>query len=194
MPDFFPFISYLLIATFTPGPNNIMTMAKAGRQGFRKALLFNAGVFTGVFVIIIISMFFSGMLLRHFPSVKPVLAYIGAGYILWLAYKVFKSNHDNAEGEDAGGKNYVQGVLMQFVNPKAILFSLTIVSSFIAPYYDSAVLLTGFAVAMAGVAFIATGCWALFGSVFKRILVRHTKIMNMVMVLLLVYAAVSLIL
>ena len=192
MPDFLPFLSYVLIATFTPGPNNLMAMSRAGKSGFKTALPFNAGVFTGVFLILMICAFFSGMLLRYMPGIKPYLAVIGALYILWLAYKVYRSDYTKKEDSRPNHKGYLQGVIMQFVNPKAILFCLTVVTSFIIPYYKSVFVHIGFAMALAGTAFTATCCWALFGSGFNRILIRHSKILNAVMALLLVYAAVSL--
>lgn len=45
MPNFAAFISYALITTFTPGPNNIMSMSNASRYGFKKSIMFNVGVF-----------------------------------------------------------------------------------------------------------------------------------------------------
>ena len=137
LPDIFPFISYVLIATFTPGPNNIMAMTKAGKQGFKPSLAFNIGVFSGFSVIMLLSSLFSSALLSYVPKIKPYLSYIGAIYILYLAYKVYISGYQSENDGDKGKNNYIQGVLMQFVNPKAILFALTVVSSFIAPYYDS---------------------------------------------------------
>ncbi len=46
MPNFSAFLSYVIITTFTPGPNNIMSMSNASRYGFRKSLPFNVGVFS----------------------------------------------------------------------------------------------------------------------------------------------------
>ena len=193
MPDIFPFISYVLIATFTPGPNNIMAMTKAGNHGFKRSLAFNIGVFSGFFIIMVLSSLFSSALLAYIPKVKPYISYVGALYILWLAYKVFTSGYKGENSSETGKKNYVQGVLMQFANPKAILFGLTVVSSFIVPYYDSVVVLLVFSIILAAVALIATSCWSLFGSVFNKLMTRHYKLLNTIMALLLVYTAVSLI-
>ena len=45
MPNFTAFVSYVLITTFTPGPNNIMSMSNASRYGFKRSIMFNVGVF-----------------------------------------------------------------------------------------------------------------------------------------------------
>ena len=193
MPDIFPFISYVLIATFTPGPNNIMAMTKAGKHGLKRSLAFNIGVFSGFFIIMVLSSLFSSALLTYIPMIKPYLSYVGALYILWLAYKVFKSSYKEGKSSEPGKNSYVQGVLMQFVNPKAILFGLTVVSSFIVPYYDSVIVLIVFSISLAAVALIATSCWSLFGSLFNQLMTKHYKMLNVIMALLLVYAAVSLV-
>lgn len=36
MPNLVAFLSYAVVTTFTPGPNNIMTMSNASRYGFKK--------------------------------------------------------------------------------------------------------------------------------------------------------------
>ncbi|MDX1358092.1 MAG: LysE family transporter [Clostridia bacterium] len=194
LPDFLPFILFVLVATFTPGPNNIMALTKASKQGKKSAFAFNIGVFGGFFVIMMLSSLFSSALFNYIPKAKPYLSYLGALYILFLAYKVFKSGYMEQKNESRRVNGFIQGVLMQFINPKAILFGLTVVVTFIAPYYDSIFIFIGYSIGLAGVAFIATSCWAMFGSLFSRIMQKHQKILNAIMALLLVYAAVSLIL
>jgi hypothetical protein len=39
MPNFAAFLSYVLVTTFTPGPNNIMSMSNASRYGFKKSII-----------------------------------------------------------------------------------------------------------------------------------------------------------
>lgn len=54
------------------------------------------------------------------------------------------------------------------------------------------VVLVFFSLFLAGVSFLSTGSWALFGSLFQRFMKKHYKVFNTVMALLLVYCAVSL--
>jgi threonine/homoserine/homoserine lactone efflux protein len=86
----------------------------------------------------------------------------------------------------------MSGLLLQFVNPKVILYGITTVSTFIVPYYKSAFVLTGFSAILAFIGFVSTCCWALFGSMFQRFLIKNDKLVNTIMALLLVYCAVSL--
>ena len=192
MPNFAAFLSYIIVTSFTPGPNNIMSMSNAGRYGFRKSIFFNVGIFFGFLIILALSSIFSITLYSLIPSIKPIMTWIGAIYILWLAWKTYKSTpHSNEKGEKQTN-TFLAGLLLQFVNPKVILYGITTISTFIAPYYKSLTTLTGFTVFLALVGFTATCCWALFGSLFQRFLVRNDKAVNTIMALLLVYCAVSL--
>jgi cysteine/O-acetylserine efflux protein len=202
MPNFAVFLSYVLVTSFTPGPNNIMSMSNASRYGFRKSIRFNFGVFFGFFAIAVLCSVFSVALFNFIPAIKSTMTGIGAAYILWLAWKTYRSKPsrkgENEGGDEGGGdgqelpSSFLSGVMLQFVNPKVILYGITIFSSFIVPYYKSAGVLAGFALLLALVGFISTCTWSLFGSVFQRLLAKNDRLFNGVMALLLVYCAVSL--
>ena len=190
MPNVLAFVSYVLVTTFTPGPNNIMAMANATRDGLKRTMRFTLGVCAGFFLIVGISIAFTMTLFSVVPTIKPVMTVIGAAYILWLAWKaVTAPEHDDGA---VGRGTFVSGMLLQFLNPKAILYGLTAASTFIVPYYSALPVLVGFAAALALVSLVSTSCWALFGSLFERVSVRNRRIVNYVMGALLVYCAVSL--
>lgn len=190
MPNFAAFLSYVFITTFTPGPNNIMAMSNAGRYGFKKSIVFNAGVFCGFLIIMVLSSFLSFTLYSLIPAIKPFMTFIGASYILWLAWKTYKSDpHDMDERKATN--TFTAGILLQFVNVKVIIYCITIVSTFIAPYYKSVFILSMFSLFLASVSFMSTCSWAAFGAVFQKFLVKNHKTVNVIMALLLVYCALS---
>ena len=184
------FLSYVIITTFTPGPNNIMAMSNATRYGFKKSIRFNAGVFFGFLILMVLSSFLSVTLYSLIPSIKPVMTFIGASYILWLAWKIYKSK-PHAEDESHATNTFTAGILLQFVNVKAIIYCITIVSTFIVPYYDSVFVLSIFSLFLASVSFLSTCSWAVFGSLFQKFLFKNERIVNIIMALLLVYTALS---
>lgn len=139
-----------------------------------------------------LSSLFSVALFSLIPSIKPVMTFIGASYILWLAWKTYNSKPHGAENEHRRTNTLLAGLLLQFVNPKVILYGITLVSTFIVPYYRSVTVLTGFALALAFTAFVSTCCWGLLGAVFQRFLSNNNRAVNTIMALLLVYCAVSL--
>jgi len=191
VPNPFAFLSYVMLTTFTPGPNNIMSMTNASRFGFRRSLRFTTGVFVGFFVLMTLACAFSLTLYAALPRVKPVMTVIGAAYILWLAYKTVATPLHTEQGSTTTS-SFLSGVLLQFVNPKAILYGITSASTFLVPYYTSWLVLQGFCLFMAAVSFVATSSWATFGSLFERFLTRYGTVVSWVMAGLLVYCAVSL--
>jgi threonine/homoserine/homoserine lactone efflux protein len=80
---------------------------------------------------------------------------------------------------------------MQFFNPKVILYGITVIATFIIPYYKSDFSLILFSLFLAFIGFVATLCWALFGALFQNFLTKYSKQFNIVMGLLLVYCAIS---
>ena len=190
MPNVFAFLSFVAVTTFTPGPNNIMAMSNASRYGLRHSMRFTLGVCAGFFLIVGLSIAFTIGLYSAIPKIKPVMTVVGAAYILWLAYKtVTSSPHDESS---AGQSTFFSGMMLQFLNPKAILYGVTAASTFIVPFYHSVPVLTAFAAALALVSLVSTSCWALFGSVFERFMAENHRTVGYVMGALLVYCAVSL--
>jgi threonine/homoserine/homoserine lactone efflux protein len=82
------------------------------------------------------------------------------------------------------------GFLMQFLNPKVVLFTMTVIPSFIMPHYTamSAVTISVLAITLIGLLAFIT--WVLFGTIFKKFLQNHSKIVNVIMALFLAYSAV----
>lgn len=190
------FISYVFLTTFTPGPNNIMAMSIAGKYGFKKSLEFCVGVFFGVCIILLICATFEMILFKYIPKIELIMKYIGAVYILWLAYKTFsesKSSKEYKNKEIKEKKNFVfTAMALQLINPKLIVYGITSMSTFILPYFKSIPIITLLCLFLAVICFISTVCWNLFGTFFKEIFQNHSKVLNTILALLLVYCAVSL--
>ena len=191
MTNIVPFLSYVFVVTFTPGPNNIMSLVNANKHGYKKTVKFTLGVFSGFIIIMLMSSYFNLILFNIMPKVKIFMGIIGAMYMTYLAIKIIKSKDSE---EKKGSKNlnsYITGLTMQFVNPKVILYGITVMSNFIIPYYKSNLALIIISVLLAFVALLSTTCWALFGALFQKLLLKYRKPFNIAFGLLLIYSAVS---
>jgi len=200
------FLFCIFVVSFTPGPNNIIAMANASKYGFKRSLEFSAGVFTGFFVIMILSSYFNLLFFNLIPKIKIFMQILGAGFMLYLAYKIMLTKEDKGtDGNKVINKNnetptkienkrwslFFAGISLQFINPKAILYAVTVVSNFIIPYYKSNVALILFSLLLSFISILSTGSWALFGSLFNKFLSKYQKQFNIVMGLLLAYSAIS---
>ncbi len=189
--NLYSFLAYIFVTAYTPGPNNIMSMSNAIKSGFRKSLPFNLGIFVGFSIVMGFCTLFSATLYQVLPSIKPVMLILGAAYILYLAWKTFKSSGD-IEISDSHSHSFMQGLFLQFINPKIIIYGITSMSTYILPHFESVPILIGFAILLAFVGFTGTLCWAWFGAAFHTLFTTYSKMINITMSLLLLYCAVSL--
>ena len=190
--NFMAFFSYVSLMAFTPGPNNIMAMSNAGRYGFRGALPFNVGVFLGVSTIVSCCAAFSSLLYDRLPAVRPVMLCLGAAYILWLAWTVWRDKpHEATNGVLSRTNTVAAGMTLQLVNVKVITFGLTSMASFVLPHYRDPLPIAGFVLLIAALCFVSNCCWAAFGAAFDRLFKQHGRVLNAAMALLLVYCAVA---
>jgi threonine/homoserine/homoserine lactone efflux protein len=138
-----------------------------------------------------LSMAFSYALYSVIPAVKPYVAAVGAAYMLYLAYKTLRDN-PHAGGKQKECTTVLSGVGMQLVNPKGILFCVTVAANYFAPYYRTLPPIAGLILMLSALIFVSTSSWSLFGSAFQNFISAHRKPFNIVMALLLAYCAVSL--
>ena len=192
MPSIAAFLSFACIMSFTPGPNNIMALSSASAYGLRQGLRFCLGVLLGVLGLMAACALFGAALFRFLPDVEPTMRAVGAAYILWMAFGVWRSGSGSEDARLVPVNGVVSGMLLQFVNPKGILYGITAFSSFVLPYYDSFMALAVSIGVLSVVAYAGTCFWALFGAVFRRFLQNHHAAANASMALLLVWCAASL--
>ncbi|WP_226617788.1 LysE family transporter [Cytobacillus firmus] len=185
------FFLYVFVTSFTPGPNNIMAMLFANRFGLRNTIRFCLGVSAGFFVIMILCSYFNLMLHQYIPRVELIMTIIGVMYMLFLAFKIMTSKSDDPKHNDGKHNGFLIGMLLQFINPKGILYGVTVISTFILPYHTSHTSLIFYSIFLAFVGFLSTFCWSVFGSIFQSFLAKYRNQFNVIMALLLVYSAGS---
>lgn len=188
-----PLGAFILATMYTPGPNNISSAGLGLAHGYRRTLPYMLGIALGFFLMMLASALLSATLLTAFPALDAVMRYAGAAYILYLAYAVLKLGYavDDGKGEPLG---FVNGMLLQLVNPKTIVFGFTVFSTFLAGLAGQNAALTLAAAAFAVLAFGACSLWALFGSAISRYLAdpRIRLAVNAGLALLLVFSAAEL--
>ena len=186
-----PFLSYTCVMAVTPGPNNLMSMSNAGKMGLRKAIGFNYGVWTGFSIVSLLSAAFCTTLSALLPQIELPMLILGAGYMLYLAWKIFRSSA--VEEKQAGKGTFLSGFFLQFVNPKIYINCIVSMQTYILPHFAGKwAAVAAFALLLAFIGFVCTLLWGAFGSAFKLLFSRYAKFTNTVMALLLVYCAVSL--
>ena len=190
--NWFAFLSFVFVVIFTPGPNNLTSSAIGLNYGYRKALPFIFGACTGALIVISISALLIKQAFGLTPQIETSLRILGCIYMVWLAYKIVKSN-PNKTGEKKTSFAFYHGLLLQFVNIKAILFGIVINSVFIIPNVNSIFEIIYFFIFLTILAFISMTLWALFGTIIQRVLGNAAlkNLFNYLMAALLVFIAIS---
>lgn len=187
------FLMYIFVTSFTPGPNNIMAMAFANKYGLKRTLKFCFGVSAGFLIIMLLSSYFNLMLKSVVPKIELIMTIVGALYMIYLAIKIMKSKDSSNNGGNEKENSFFMGMVLQFINPKGILYGITAIATFILPYHSSHGSLIFYSIVLAFVGFLSTFCWSLCGSIFQKFLSKHHRQFNIVMGLLLIYSAVSIV-
>ncbi len=189
--NLYGFLIFIFITAYTPGPNNIMSMSNAVRYGFRKSFPFNLGIWAGFSAVMLICAALGSLIFSQISQARIYMQFIGAAYMLYLAWQTWKSP-STIQLDETQGASFASGAVLQFVNPKLYFYAVTSLSTFVLPYFHSAPALGGFALFLAFFGFVASTVWAIFGSSFRNMLSTKAGIVNPVLALLLVYCAISL--
>ncbi len=187
------FLSFVSITTFSPGPNNISSASMGVLHGYKSTLKYLTGIAAGFFFIMLLCGWISNTLLKTFPSFEMGIRFIGAGYILWLAFETLRANYTFKEDNQAL-LGFTKGLVLQVLNPKVIIYGLTIYSTFLAPIRENPAYMMLSALFLATIAFCAISTWALFGSAIRTYLRQPTiqRSVNLILSLLLAYTAIEL--
>jgi threonine/homoserine/homoserine lactone efflux protein len=184
------YIAYIVLMGWTPGPNNITSMNNGLRVGFRRALVYNAGLAVGLFIIFGLSMAFSALLYRLIPHIELPMKFLGAAYMLYLALRtLFPAKQHNAAGR---GYRFRDGIIIQFVNIKVMIAGLSAAGAYVLPSCSFPPLLFLFVLIQTVNSVAANIAWAAVGSALSGFYQRYQKQTKIIMALLLVYCAAAL--
>ena len=187
---------YYFVMYATPGPNNSILTASGIKFGFIRSIPNIIGISSGHGVQLALVCFGLGSLFTQFPILLEILKYIGACYLLYLAWKMFGSLNISITEEKSSPLKYHEAILFQFVNPKAWVICITAVSLF---YPENVNLIIGtlFLVIMSTIINLPSiSMWAFGGSIIRRYLSNKKlkTIIEWILAILLLGTAISIVL
>lgn len=130
------FLSAAIILTIMPGPDNLFTLAQSIAKGKKAGIYTTLGLCTGLVVHITAAAAGISAIIYQSSIAFNIVKYLGAGYLLWLAYKSFRDKGGSFElqAEDSLDYKdlYKRGVIMNLLNPKVSLFFLAFLPQFVS--------------------------------------------------------------
>ncbi|WP_300691095.1 LysE family transporter [Chryseobacterium sp.] len=192
----FSFFIYTVLTALLPGPNNILALNSTMKSGYKNSKKLLLGIYSGFTVVMILAAIFTGLLLSSYGFLLNYLKYVGAVYLVYLAWSVISGKPAEIDLENGKPSETTQdfwkGFLLQLVNVKIIIYGITAFSSFIFPQFSELWIILIFAFLLSFIGNSATWIWAVAGQRLNQFLNQHYKIVNTVMGVLLLYCAVSL--
>ncbi|WP_120496914.1 LysE family translocator [Kiloniella sp. EL199] len=126
-----PALIFAAVMSGTPGPANMILMATGAKLGFRGALPFTFGVQSGFFLVLAVAAFGITSLLKEMPMLGPVITVISSCYLLYLAWKIARSDPGTlSSNQSADTVGYLNGLIVHPMNPKAWLMATTVFAQF----------------------------------------------------------------
>jgi len=186
----FSIATFTLSTVMTPGPNNIMLLSSGLTFGYKRTLPHIFGVMFGFSFMVVLVGLGMGVVFKEFPIIFAILKIIGVLYLFWMAYKI-ATNHSayDIKGSDQSSPfTFFQAAAFQWVNVKAWIMAITVISVFVTSNENSLlqVLTIAFIYLLSGV--ISTNSWALGGVVLKKVInnKKSVNFFNILMAILLI--------
>jgi len=183
--------AFALVASITPGPNNLMLMSSGATFGFKRTIPHMLGVGLGfVFMLLMVGI---GLLqlFERYPLTDQILKMLSVIYLCYLAFKIATSsspehNPTNNPNNSAKPFSFLQAACFQWVNPKAWTMALTATSVY-SPTHDlDAILLIALVFGVVNLPCVSL--WTILGQQLRKLLKKasHLRCFNLTMAALLV--------
>lgn len=181
------FLMFALVMFFTPGPNNIMLLSSGLTYGFRRTIPHIAGITVGFAFMVAAVGLGLGTIFIAYPVLQTILKYVGAAYLVYLAWQIGMAEPSAPEQDNRGRPMTFWGAAMfQWVNAKGWVMVIGTITAYaaIANFPWNILIQTVISLAMGA---MSTVVWALFGTALRPILTspRAVRAFNVVMALLL---------
>lgn len=134
---------YLLAATglsLSPGPNSLLALSHGVLHGPRRTSFTIAGGALGFVLLIGMSMFGIGALLKASPGLLVGLKWLGGAYLVWLGLQAWRApalglglSAPSGTQSSAAMTLFRQGALAALSNPKGLLFFAAFLPQFVDP-------------------------------------------------------------
>lgn len=127
MIEFVIAVFFLLI---TPGPGVLTTAGIGAAFGFRAGFAFLAGLCIGGFITMMLVIAGVGAVVLAVPSLRVVLLIASVGYLVYLAFRIASAGAEVGFSPAKSALGFANGLLLQFINPKAYVVATTLFSGF----------------------------------------------------------------
>jgi threonine/homoserine/homoserine lactone efflux protein len=147
------FLIAAVLIELTPGPNMTWLAVMGASKGRGMALSAVAGIGLGLAIAATIAAVGLTAVLDRWPILFQALRWLGAGYLLYLAYDAWRDSTESKTSDSTSvASAFRQGLITNILNPKAYIFYAAALPQFIdsqQPVLNQVILLSAIYVAVA---------------------------------------------
>ena len=162
------YLIFAFVTTITPGPNNYMLFSYGRNFGLKDSGKLMAGIFSGFFVLLYASGYSIAGVVTSIPVMELTLKIISSIWLFYLAIVLSKLN-SVGKGDSIPRSGFLQGFLMQFVNPKAWIMAISGAGAFLPHFENVHLSVFVFAMIFGVVGIPCMILWILFGDLIERL-------------------------
>ncbi len=132
--EFLAFVAGGLIVNIAPGQDVLFASASGIQGGPRVGAFAGLGVGAGALWHVALAALGLSALVASLPAALDVIRYVGAAYLLYIAWKTWTTGAlTPGRGAPTAKRAFVRGALTNALNPKPILFFLAFLPQFVHP-------------------------------------------------------------
>ena len=180
------YLPYALITTFTPGPNNLMSLYSVSHGGWKTGSRVILGIASGFVSLMVIVILFCHELAEYAPELVKYLKYLGAAYILWLAVHIAVSRPSESEGQTM---SFGKGFALAISNVKVILYLITIFTAYVIQSGAGLVEMCMHGVFIIAMSAVSWSLWGAVGGILQAFLAEYWRPFNIAMGMALLWCA-----
>ena len=175
-PDLVSLIIFGFVTAMTPGPNNITSSYSGFNFGYKKTLPLILAVISGWTLLLIIMNTGLILIFRQHPIIQEIIRILGSIFLVYLAYLISFSKPSKAT-PIKNPITFSKAFILQFINPKSLVVSMTTVSIFIDPanYLRDSLIVISFFFLMA---VLSINSWCLIGMYLRNFATSEKFIRN----------------
>lgn len=190
--DISAMLLYMVTTMITPGPNNLTMMYLSARYGLAGTRKFLTASALSLLVKTLLCGGLNVLLADLLPPVVEWLKWLGAAYMLYLAWVMASSGFRGGGAEEKQGEStYAAGILLQCLNMKSWVGALTLFAVYVVPHTTAFPVIAAVTLAFTGLMLASSLAWGCFGSALRRLYNTYRKPFGLVMGASLVYCAVT---
>lgn len=155
LPDLAVLVAYTaaaMVLTISPGPDMALFLSKTMQQGRKAGAVAVIGAASGIVVHSLFAAFGISALLAASATAFSILKYAGAAYLIYLAFQALHRGSSLKLDATGGkpetlGRIWLQGLTINLLNPKIVLFFVTFLPQFVSandPFAAHKLLFLGF--------------------------------------------------